>query len=818
MACDPQEPRGTSSPDDAEPTACVVADTNALRYDEHLVSVAISGGSQRTYSLQSTAPQRDDAASARTVAEPRGAMRLRSGHVLFDALFALALHESREASVAFINDGSFANNDAIACECFETGEQWTYVWTRDTAYSVDLGLALTDPQRAANSLLFKLSRPKGGGERAIVQDTGTGGSWPVSTDRAIWALGARAVLATLDAPERQRFRDAALEALRTTIAEDRRYVFDEHDGLYRGEQSFLDWREQSYPRWTATDPVHIAMSKSLSTNVAHLILLELAAALADETSATSEAARYRDWAQALRTAIVGGLWQGDHFSALLTTWLDPAPVGRLDLLGSSLAVLEGVGDANMARQAIAQHPHSLGGPPVLWPQQPDVPIYHNRAAWPFVTAYALLAARQAENPAVFTAAARALVRGAALNLSNMENLEHRSGAPWVDDGPLSGPVVNSRRQLWSVAGYVGMVARGLFGIELAPSHLTVRPFVPFALRRQWFGAASELTLYALPYHGRRIDITLELPPCAAGEGYYAFDHAVLDGAPVDGPVFPRDALHDGSTLRIVLRSVPTEATPVRTTPTDRQGAFAPREPLLRPVWRDGDDLVLEWQASEDRGLGYHVYRDGVQVAELGATSWRDVGAATAGAPCYVVEAEFLASGNRSHHSRPQCYWGERGERVMEVDARAFSATGGTLSQQYGRWHYQQWGAPQDALTASVAATSSGEHLVQAVYGNGAGSVTTGITTAVKWLRVIDDDSGELAGEGPLIMPQLGSWDLWAESSFVRASLLAGRRYRLELTDGRNMSYLDHFTRYNGAGGGSSPYNQVNVAALRVLAR
>jgi len=52
-------------------------------------------------------------------------------------------------------------------------------------------------------------------------------------------------------------------------------AFDPATGLYRGEQSFLDWREQSYPAWVEGTPVHIATSKSLSTNVAHLRALEL---------------------------------------------------------------------------------------------------------------------------------------------------------------------------------------------------------------------------------------------------------------------------------------------------------------------------------------------------------------------------------------------------------------------------------------------------------------------------------------------------------------------------------------------------------------
>ena len=64
-----------------------------------------------------------------------------------------------------------------------------------------MGLAWLDPQRSANSLLFRLSDTRDGDGLQIVQDTGTGGSWPVSTDRVTWIRGAMAVLKYTDHPE-----------------------------------------------------------------------------------------------------------------------------------------------------------------------------------------------------------------------------------------------------------------------------------------------------------------------------------------------------------------------------------------------------------------------------------------------------------------------------------------------------------------------------------------------------------------------------------------------------------------------------------------
>jgi hypothetical protein len=59
----------------------------------------------------------------------------------------------KQDSVKEIRDGNYNGNNAIPCDCFETGEKWHYVWTRDLSYAADLGLAMLDPQRVRNSLV-----------------------------------------------------------------------------------------------------------------------------------------------------------------------------------------------------------------------------------------------------------------------------------------------------------------------------------------------------------------------------------------------------------------------------------------------------------------------------------------------------------------------------------------------------------------------------------------------------------------------------------------------------------------------------------------
>lgn len=746
----------------------------------HTVTVRVTDRDtlQRTYLLTTTQPLRDGAPQTRTVVEAADAPVLRSGNDLFDALFALAVQEAREASVSEIRDGAFAHGAPIPCACFETGELWPFVWTRDTAYAADLGLAWLDPTRARDSLRFKLSEPKQGDGLRIVQDTGTGGGWPVSTDRVVWALGARAVLAQLpDDP----FRAEAYEALAHTLTEHRAHVWDARSGLYRGEQSFLDWREQSYPAWTATDPVHIAMSEALSTNVLHLEALRLAAELAADPT---EAATWRQQADDLALAIDAGFWREDRagWSTFRTTWLDRAPVDGHDLLGTALAALH-VDGAHGAR-ALGAYPFAHAGPPVIWPQQPSTPIYHNRAIWPFVTAYAARAAAAVDQPAVFDRAVASLVRGAALNLSNMENFELETGLPWVDDGPWSGPVVNSRRQLWSVAGYLSAVLE-IFGVDGAP-------YVTPEVHRAWLAGSRSVTLHRARWEGRLVDLTLQLPDVSAG-GAYAV------GAIAEGQDRVTFDLAAGGGAEGAVTALPSEI-------------VAPRTPTITGVWLDGTlRLTFEGEGTFD------VYRDGARVAEGVGASWSDPGATEHATRtyCYTVASRSPA-GLRSPHAPPVCWWGGR---VQVFGPHDLVTEGGVWATDHGRPHHADWGAPADTLRiAAFRPNWTGEHLVQPVAGNGSGPISTGITAGHKRVVIREAATGALVAEGSWVMPQLGSWSEWRDGSFVPAWLDADVTYTLEVTDAPNASGLAAFASYTGGlGGGPEPLNAVNVAEIKLLA-
>ncbi|MBK6512717.1 MAG: hypothetical protein IPG04_01030 [Polyangiaceae bacterium] len=800
--------------------------------DQATVGITGAETCTRTYELSTTAPLRDNLpGNPRSIPELAGQPIVRTGNDMFDALYALAHAEARENSVDAISNFAFNGGLPIPCAaggCFETGRLWTYVWTRDTAYAVALGLASLDPTRAKNSLELKTSLRRDGTRREIVQDTGTGGSWPVSTDRVVWAMGAWELLKYLDGPERTAFRDLAYEAITNTAERDRAVAFDPADGLYRGEQSFLDWREQTYPGWTANDTVQIAMSKALGTNVGHLRLLEVAAALAEEKGLASAAAQYEGWADDLRAAIRAELYLADEglYSTYKTTALDAAPTRRFDLLGEAFAVLSGVSTGAEALGVIEAYPHLERGAPVAWPQQQDTAIYHNRALWPFVTAYWAKAAAKVGHAAATDHAVRSLMRGAALNLSNMENFEAATGAAWLDEGPTSGPVVNSQRQLWSVAGYIGVVQDVVFGLEASQTGLRFAPKISAELKASLFPGAESIALSNLRYRGRRVNVRVRLPSGAAGAGFYEVASVLLNGADVGTGFVDAADLADDNLFEVELAAGSGSAGSLTLLSdddvADYRNVFGPKTPTVTSVAPSGAQLEVSWSGAGESGVTYSVYRDGLQVASgLSGTSWVDPssGDHTTSTHCYSVASTFTSSGTSSQHARPICHWGAGNARIQTFGAQQFAAIGGSLVFNHGRWHYEDWGDPADTLTvASVTPTQSGVHLLQVVAGNGAGGFTTGVTCGVKAIEVWS--GATLVGGGQLVMPHLEAWSEWRDSNVVRVTLTAGTPYTVIIREDAasgNMSDLDHFSLYGGTGGTGGRFNKVNIAELKLLA-
>ena len=544
-----------------QPAASTWHDSLSWRGQEARVSVRLDG----KYVLHSPLGER-------VIATQR--WRTRTASPLFDALFAMAQEDLNRDSVDAITDAAFDHGRPIPCRCFIAGKKWPFVWTRDVSYSIDLGLWRLDPTRARASLLFKISPPRAGPAPRglyVMQDTGSGGSWPISTDRVVWFLGASHLL------DDGAFADTVYQTLADTLAQDRRYVFDPRIGLYRGETSFLDWREQTYPAWTAHDVVFIAQSFALSTNVLHYQALQLAAAMARQRGQAAAATRYTLQAESLKQAINARFWRPDRglYMSYIGGPVDPEPFDAYDLLGLDLAITSGVADSQRAVQSLEHYPAWPAGSPVIWPERREQPIYHNRAIWPFVSEYTLRAARRVRDPSLIALEARSLMRGAALNASNMENYSLLSQSTHVP-GALGGPVVDSPRQLWSVAGYLDMVVRGIFGLE---DDGRLAPQLPASLVPMLFGSGRQISL------------------CMDGRCIVLYRPASLGGALlVAGHI-----QHQGGATEVRLVAAPARAAPPPMSAPMYLAAAPPTPPLpaaagTGPAARVGGAWPRHWTA------------------------------------------------------------------------------------------------------------------------------------------------------------------------------------------------------------------------------
>ncbi|KRG40818.1 Six-hairpin glycosidase-like protein [Stenotrophomonas panacihumi] len=677
----------------------------------------------------------------RIAAQP---MHSETGSVLFDALFALAQQEMDANRVDAIRDPAFDEGRPVPCPCFQTGARWPYVWTRDMSFAADLALARMDPQRTRQSLRFKLSPARDGRTPGlfVAQDTGSGGSWPISTDRVVWFLAARDLL---DDPS---FAEDTWQALQGTLAQDRQYAFDASVGLYRGETSFLDWREQTYPGWTAQDVRFIGESYALSTNVLHYQALRLAERLARER-ADSRAKQYAQWADALRTRIDQRFWRED--AGQYMSYLGPAgartadgaattllPVAKYDLLGLSLGVLAEVFPAERARRALQGYPATAAGSPVVWPQEADQPIYHNRAIWPFVSAYALRAARQLDDAPRIALEIESILRGAALAGSNMENYEMLSQAVHVDDGKLSGPVVNSQRQLWSVAGYLAMVREGVFGVM--PDG-RVAPKLPASLVPALFGARERITL---------------------DEGKHRY--VLVRPARIEGELLVAGQVEtqgEQTVVQLVARHDTASAPPQ---PAER---FAPATPAAPVVAAAGKAWRVTVGADE--------------------VLWRDGIAQPAGTTQFA-----LAPGMAT------CLRLTRRKGALESLPSPETCVGAEAQLQ-GAGHWQ-WTPPR-----------AGVWRARLRYENLHGPINTGVTAAVKQLRVQCD--GQPDQRLAVTMPHsVGPQD----STQVEFRAGPGA-CRITLEEGFNMSALAHFAHYTGGQGGrDGVVNDARVLGLTLV--
>ncbi|MDE6537814.1 MAG: hypothetical protein K2M13_07250 [Muribaculaceae bacterium] len=346
-----------------------------------------------------------------------------------------------------------------------TGKEWAGVWTRDVSYSILLSMAYLQPEASRISLMKKVDSLG-----RIIQDTGSGGAWPVSTDREIWCVAAWEVYKVTGD---KKWLEYIYPIMKRSLETDEKSFYGTETGLVKGETSFIDWREQSHPRWMQCADIY--NTETLSTSVVHAQAWRVLGEAAELLGHKAEAKRAAEVADAITAAINEYLWLNDkgYYGMYLYGRDNLISNPRVETLGESLAIMWDVADKKRAKTITENNPTTPYGVAIFYPQIPDMPAYHNNALWPWVGAWWTLANAKAGNEEGVMEGIGAIVRPAALFATNKENFN-------LDNGDIA-TELNSSNMLWCLSGNLALTHKILFGIDYKTDGLAFHPFVPEAM-------------------------------------------------------------------------------------------------------------------------------------------------------------------------------------------------------------------------------------------------------------------------------------------------------------------------------------------------
>ncbi len=634
-----------------------------------------------------------------------------------------------------------------------TGKEWAGVWTRDVSYSIILSMAALQPEASMISLMKKVNR-----EGQIIQDTGSGGAWPVSTDRMIWTLAAWEIYKVTGD---RGWLETVYPIIERSIYKDARTVVSER-GLVKGETSFIDWREQSYPRWMQT--ADISQSEAMGTNVLYAAALKAASEMAAELGKKNEALEFEKASADLSETIDKTFWMPDKgYYGMYTYGRDCKILNpRAETLGESLAILYDIAPQSRQKEISQNNPHTPFGPAVFYPQISDMPNYHNNALWPFVASYWALAQAKAGNEKGTLEGIGSVVRPAALFATNKENFNLDNGDFFTE--------LNSSNMLWSLSGNLALTNRILFGINFEKNGLLIRPFVPEAM-------GGKRTLDNFPYRGARINVTVD--------GFGANVRSMtVDGRPYPaGKVIPASELKNGASIVVEMDNRPIPAMKVN-------NVANLKAPLTPAAWLEIADGVAEgslrmnllrWNPIEYIGE-YIVLRDGKEVGHTRETSWP----ATEEGEWQVIGV--AGDGTRSFASEPRSNRSrvvvQPGQEKASMESKEVSYPAKEGIRGYHGEGFVELDHESKALEIPVE-LEEGTYTVAFRYANGNGPVNTENKCAVRTL-IVDG-----LGIGTVVMPQrgVGNWDDWGMSNSLRIDVPAGTHLvRLEYeSDDENMN-------------------------------
>ena len=618
-----------------------------------------------------------------------------SPHVLLNALHNMALDEM---VMLMEEDGTF-----------RTGEAWPGVWTRDLSYATVLSLAYLDPERCINSLMIKVSNNR------IIQDTGTGGAWPVSSDRVVWALAAWEIYKyTGD----KAWLEKAFEIVRNSLDDDSKTIIDPATGLIRGESSFLDWRKQTYPLWM--EPADIFGSLNLGTNAAYFQALKVAGQMAQELDfEDSWSAR----AEMLSENINNRLWIEDkgYYGQYLYGSRNRSLSPRTEALGEAFTVLFDIAGDERKQRVLMNTPVTPFGITCIYPQTPGIPPYHNNGIWPFVQAFWTLANAENKHTEAVEAGLASIIRPAALFLTNKENFV-------AENGDFAGTEVNSDRQLWSVAAMLAMHHRVLIGISFEKDKMEFNPVIPESF-------SGSYSLKNFGYRNGKYNISVT----GWGDGISSFK---IDGAKLPDNFIPATMTGD-HTVEIIMNRKNSSRTYNRA-----DNYTAPETPVLT-----AGHNTISWNRVSGASV-YRVFRNGEMIASVPDTT---LAAIRRGMTDEYQVMAVDSSGTESFLSNPVT--AAPPYAMIKLEAEDYNLQGESKFPGFSGKGYLRFILDDPGEVIIRIKADAGKYLLRARYANGTGPVNTDNNCGIRSLHV----NGTFACS--LVFPQRGK-DEWSDWGYT----------------------------------------------------
>lgn len=632
-----------------------------------------------------------------------------SDYKISDAIYNLGLEEMQRA----------VEPDST----FRTGKEWGGVWTRDISYSIILSMSVLQPKVAVYSLMRKVKNGR------IIQDTGTGGAYPVSSDRMIWAVAAWEVYKVTGDKD---WLEKAYEIIKQSAVDDAINVYDNETGLVRGESSFLDWREETYPRWM--QPADIYESECLGTSVVHFevnkVLASMAGLLGDKDAAWGYAKR----AATIKQGLQNNLWlpAKGYYGQYLYGRNFKSASPRSEALGEALAVFFDATDAQQQQSVISNTPVNDFGIPCIYPQIPGILPYHNKAVWPFVETYWALASAKACNETSLIRAISAIYRPAAMFLTNKENFV-------VGDGDYAGTQINSSNMLWSLSGNIALVYKVVFGIHYNENSLQFKPFVPKSL-----GGVRTLTHYK--YRNAWLNISMQ------GFGNQV-KNITLDGKVIGNGIVPATLTGEHSVKIVLANNVLAGKSNLAPDYT------APETPVV--AYKNGK---LNW-AKIPGVNAYYLFKNGKKLAAIKANTYSPPANEYAEYQVAAVDAKGVASFN----SEPVEVVPPNAVTVIETETDAPKSDLGYQGFS-GDGFIEISKTKNTQIEIPVNITDDGLYSIDFRYANGNGPINTENKCAIRTLNI----DGTFAGTEVFPQRGKGEWSAWGFSNPVKIKLTKGK--------------------------------------------